>query len=161
MLQKKLGRTRVKGSQKGAFYPKAIVYRYLEFKLRYLKNLKLFSMRVKLIFEPIDLQEKKSTVFCSFKSILSRNWSLSKARWCYGKKRKIGKRNLYLTENWLCRNKIWGVADNHNFVCHIFAKGVLDSIFNQAVDKTSNFHEIAPNFIKNFLWILFIKMVIL
>ena len=40
----------------GIFCPWAIVYCYLEFKLRYLKNLKLFSTRVKELFEPIVLQ---------------------------------------------------------------------------------------------------------
>ena len=33
-------------------------YCYLEFKLRYLKNLKLFSIRVKELFEPIVLRIK-------------------------------------------------------------------------------------------------------
>ena len=32
---------------------------YLEFKLRYLNNMKLVSIRVKESFEPIDLREKK------------------------------------------------------------------------------------------------------
>ena len=37
-------------------------------------------------------------------------------------------------------------ADNHNYMCHIWAKGFLDSNFNQVViDKISNFQEIAPN----------------
>ena len=40
-------KTEFKGSQMDVFCPKAIVYCYLEFKLRYLKNLKLFSIRVK------------------------------------------------------------------------------------------------------------------
>ena len=31
---------------------------YLEFKLRYLKNLKLFCIRVKELFEPIVLRKK-------------------------------------------------------------------------------------------------------
>ena len=31
---------------------------YLEFKLHYLKNLKLFSIRVKELFEPIVLRKK-------------------------------------------------------------------------------------------------------
>ena len=53
----------LKGSQLGAFCPYAIVYCYLEFKLRYLKNLNLLSIRVKL-FEPIVLR-KKATGFCS------------------------------------------------------------------------------------------------
>ena len=35
------------------------MYCYLEFKLRYLKNLKLFLIRVKELFEPIVLQKKK------------------------------------------------------------------------------------------------------
>ena len=48
----------MKGSQLGAFCPQAIVYCYLEFKLHYLKNLKLFSIRVKELFEPIVLQRK-------------------------------------------------------------------------------------------------------
>ena len=42
---------------------------------------------------------------------------------------------------------MWCAADNHNYICHICAKGFLDSNFNKAViDKISNFHEIAPNF---------------
>ena len=35
-----------------------MVYCYLEFKLCYLKNLKLFLIRVKELFEPIVLQRK-------------------------------------------------------------------------------------------------------
>ena len=68
-----------------------------------------------------------------------RNRSLSKARWFYGKKRKmIGKGNLYLTENWLSWNKICCAADNHNNMCHTCAKEFLDSNFNWAViDKIS------------------------
>ena len=63
------------------------------------------------------------------------------------KKRKIRKRNFYLTENWSKRNEIWLADDNHSYKCHIFAKGFLDSNFNEAViDKISFFHEIAPNF---------------
>ena len=62
------------------------------------------------------------------------------------KKRKIRKGNLYLTENWLER-EIWFAEDNHSCMCHIYAKGFLDSNFNEAViDKISIFHEIAPNF---------------
>ena len=33
------------------------MYCYLEFKLRYLKNLKLFSVRLKELFEPIVLRK--------------------------------------------------------------------------------------------------------
>ena len=51
--------------------------------------------------------------------------------------------NLFLTKN-RCRNEISCAADNHNYMCHICAKGFLDSDFNEAViDKISNFHEIA------------------
>ena len=45
----------IKGSQLGAFCSYAIVYCYLEFKLRYHENLQLFSIRVKESFEPIIL----------------------------------------------------------------------------------------------------------
>ena len=54
-----------KGSQLGALWPQAIVYSSLEFKLRYLKNLKLLSIRVKELFEPIVLQTNTDG-FCSF-----------------------------------------------------------------------------------------------
>ena len=58
----------------------------------------------------------------------------------YGTKRKIGRKNLYSIENRLSRNKMWCAADDHNSMCHICAKGFLDSNFNQAViDKISNF----------------------
>ena len=43
----------LKGSQLGAFCPYAIVYCYVEFKLSYLKNLKLLSIRIKESYEPI------------------------------------------------------------------------------------------------------------
>ena len=39
-----------KRSQLGAIYQKALVYCYLEFKLRYLKDLKLLSIKVKELF---------------------------------------------------------------------------------------------------------------
>ena len=42
----------VKGSQLDAFNPQAIVYWYLEFKLSYLKNLKLFLIQIKELSEP-------------------------------------------------------------------------------------------------------------
>ena len=37
-------------------------------------------------------------------------------------------------------------ADKNNNMCHICAKELLDSNFNQAVDRISNFNEIALNF---------------
>ena len=50
--------------------------------------------------------------------------------------RKIGKGNLYLTENRLSRNEMWYAADNHNHKCLIKA----------VIYKISNFQEIAPHF---------------
>ena len=42
---------------------------------------------------------------------------------------------------------MWYVADNHNYMCHVCAKGCLDLNLNEVViDKISNFHKIAPNF---------------
>ena len=38
--------------------------------------------------------------------------------------------NLYLTENRLSRNEKWCASDNHNNMCHICAKELLDSNFN-------------------------------
>ena len=52
----------LKGVTTGCILPIGhIVYCYIEFKLRYLKNLKLFSIRVTELFEPIDavLRKKK------------------------------------------------------------------------------------------------------
>ena len=46
------------------------------------------------------------------------------------KNNKIRKGNLYLTENQLERNEIWFTEDNHSFMCHICAKGFLNSNFN-------------------------------
>ena len=49
-----LGKLNIKGSQLDVFFSqKAIVYCYLEFKLSYLKKLKLFSIRVKELSESI------------------------------------------------------------------------------------------------------------
>ena len=100
------------------------------------------SIRVKALFEPIVLR-KKATGFALFKSIILRNRSLSNARWFYGKKRQIRKGNLYQ----LGRNEIWYAKDNHSYMCHICAKGILDSNFNyNVIGKISIFHEIALNF---------------
>ena len=38
------------------------------------------------------------------------------------KKRKIGKGNLYLTENRLGRNEIWYAEHDHSYMCHIMGK---------------------------------------
>ena len=119
---------------------------YLEFKLCYLKNLKLSSIRIKRIIRANSFAGKKSRrVFALFKSIFLRNQSLSNAGWFYGKKRKIGKGNPYLAENRLSKNEMWCAANNHNDTCHTF--GFVGSNLNQEVIyKISNFHEIVPNF---------------
>ena len=76
-----------------------------------------------------------------------RNRSLSGARWLCGKKHKIGKGNLSLTENRLSWNEMCSASDNYNYMCHTCAKEFLNSSFNKAViDKISNFQDIAPNF---------------
>ena len=108
-----IARASAKGSQLGAFSPIGYSNCYLEFKLWHLKNLKLFSIRVKELFGPIFLWGKKWHVFALFTSIFLRNRSLSNDRWLYGKKRKNGKGNLYLTGNWLGKNEMWWVEDNH------------------------------------------------
>ena len=46
-----------------------------------------------------------------------------------GKKCKIGKGNLYLSENRISRNEMLCAADNHNNMCHICAKEFLDLNF--------------------------------
>ena len=51
--------------------------KYTFSKLCYLKNLKLFLIRVKELFEPIVLRKKRRWVFALFKSIFLRNRSLS------------------------------------------------------------------------------------
>ena len=47
-----------------------------------------------------------------------------------GKKRKIGKGNLYLTENRLSWNVMCCASDNHSYMCHTCAKEFLNSSFN-------------------------------
>ena len=43
-------------------------------------------------------------------------------RWFYGNKRKIGKGNLYLTENRLSWNEMCRASDKHNYMYHTCAK---------------------------------------
>ena len=72
---------------------------------------------------------------------------MSDARWFYGKKYKIRKGNLYLTEKRWSWNGMCCASDNHNYMCHTCAKEFSNSSFNPVViDKISNFHDIAPNF---------------
>ena len=96
----------------------------LNSKFAIFKTWKLFSIRVKELNEPIVLWKKRRRVIALFISIFLRNLSLSNARWFYGKKRKIGKGNLYLTENPLSGNEMWCVAKNNNYMCHIMCKRI-------------------------------------
>ena len=66
--------------------------------------MKLFSIRV---YSVAEKKKKGRRVVALFKSIFSRNWSLSNARWFYGKKCKIEKGIPYLTENQLGKNELW------------------------------------------------------
>ena len=95
------------------FYP----YCYLEFKLCYLKNLKLFSIGIiQELFESIVLwKKKKADGFLLFLKAFVRN-----KMWCA---------NITIIMGDIC------------------AKWFLDLSFNLAViDKISIFHEIDPNF---------------
>ena len=70
--------------------------------------------------------KKRRRVLALFISIFLRNRSLSDARWFCGKKRKIGKGNLYLTENRLSWNVMCCASDNHNYMCHTCAKEIFE-----------------------------------
>ena len=89
----------------------------------------MFSIRVKELSEPIVLW-RKGDGLALFISIFLRSRSLSDARWFYGKKCKIGKGNLYLTENQLSWNEVCCASDNHNYMCQTCAKEFLNSSFN-------------------------------
>ena len=43
---------------------------------------------------------------------------------------KLGRGNMYLTENRLSRNDMWCAEDNHNYVSYICADDFLDSNLN-------------------------------
>ena len=45
-------------------------------------------------------------------------------------KRKTGKGNLYVTENWLSWNEMCYASDDHNYMCHTCAKEVLNWSFD-------------------------------
>ena len=92
----------------------------------------MFSIRVKKLFEPIVLRgKKKADRFLLFLKAFSWETDL----WVtlgdfYGKKRKIEKENLDLSENRVGRNEMICVEHNCTYVCHICAKGFLNSNFN-------------------------------
>ena len=79
------------------------MYCFLEFKFCYLKNLKLFSIRVKSSIEPIIVLRTKADGFLLFL------------------KRKIWKGNLYLTENRFSRTKC-GVRWLITIICVIYVQ---------------------------------------
>ena len=90
----------------------------------------MFSIRVKELFEPIVLR-KKGDGFLLFLKVISWETDLWVTPGDFTvKKRKIGKRNLSLTENQLSSTEMCCAADNHNYMCHTCAKECLDSNFN-------------------------------
>ena len=97
------------------------MYCYLEFNLCYLKNLKLFSIRVKELFECIVLRKKKGDGLLLFKGIFLRNKSLSTLGDFRIKNAKIWKGNLYLTVI-RSRNEMWCAKDDHSDTCYTCAK---------------------------------------
>ena len=100
------------------------MYCYDELKLRYHKNLKLFSIRIKELSEPIVLR-KKGAGFLLFLKAFSWETDLWVTLGDFTvKKRKIGKGNLYLTENRLSWNEMCCAADHNNYMCHIIRTSI-------------------------------------
>ena len=125
-----------------------LVYCYHEFKLRYLKNQKLFSTTVKALFEPTVLRKKRRRIFALFKSIFLRNRSLSNARWFYGKKRKIGKGNLYL-RGYCTPNQKWA--------CFVLYLKIINTFFEK---KNIHWNSVGQAVFKlHELWIKTVKIV--
>ena len=95
-----------------------------------LYELILLGYKGKIIIWAYSFVKKRRRFLALFVSIFLRNRSLSDARWFYGKKRKIGKGNLYLAENRLSWNEMCCASDNHKYMCHTCAKEFLNSSFN-------------------------------
>ena len=113
------------------------MYRYLEFKLRYLKTCFVclfvclfFLIRVSKNYYSLYFCEKNDG-FSLFKIIFLRNWSLSTVGDFTVKNAKLGRKICIWTENWLSKNKMWCAADNNNNTSHTCVKGILDSILIQ------------------------------
>ena len=119
----------LKGSQLGVF-SSAIVYCYLEFKLHYLKNLKLFTRR-KIITWAYSFANKGDGFLLFLKAFF---WDADLWEALGDFMEKKNPQNLEgdldLTKNRLSRNKMWCAVHNHNYMCHICVKGFLDSNFN-------------------------------
>ena len=79
--------------------------------------------------KPVE-ENKKATGFCFFSKVFSWETDLWVTLGNFTvKKLKIGKGNLFLTENLLSRNEMWCVTDTHNYMRHSCAKGFSDSNF--------------------------------
>ena len=90
----------------------------------------MFSIRVKELFEPLVCEEKVTGFSSFYKHFLEKPIFEWRYRWFYGKKHKIGKGNLYFTENQLSWNEMCCASDNHNYMCHTGAKEFSNSSFN-------------------------------
>ena len=61
------------------------------------------------------------------------------------KNAKLWRKKAHLSENLLCKNKMWCMADTHSDTCAC-AKVIWDlNLTQEDVNKISNFHEIAQN----------------
>ena len=128
------------------------MYYYLEFKLCYLNNLKLFSILIKKIFETIVTKQKTKTrrIFAVFlKHFLENPIDLLVTLGdLTAEKRKIGEGNLYSTENRCSGNEMWCAVVNHNHIRHIMCKRIfrfklyLGSYWQNIIFL----NEFAPNF---------------
>ena len=98
------------------------MYCYLGFKLSYLKKPEIVFNLSKRIIWAYSFVKKRQQVLALFISIFLRNQSLSNARWFYSKKRKIGKGDLYLTENRLNWSEMCCASYNWNYMYHTCAK---------------------------------------
>ena len=124
-----------KGSQLNAFCQRPYcIYCYPGFKLGYLKNLKLFSIKSKRIIWVFNFAKKRWCVFALFKSIFLRHQSMSNTRWFCSKTHKIGKGNLYLTKiDWVETKSavqkiitiIWVTCVQKNSQIHTLTKQLL------------------------------------
>ena len=90
--------------------------------------------------------------FALFKSIFLRYHSLSNPRWFSGKKCKIRKGNLYLTENWFSRNKMWCAEENHSVIYVTGSRGMSRMsgilILSYTLKEVINFHVLRCFWIK-------------
>ena len=99
----------------------------------------IFSIRVNELFEAIVLR-KKGDGFLLFLKALSWGTDLWVTLGDFiVKNAKIGKGNLYLTENRLSSNKMCCTSDNHNYMCHTCAK---ESLIRTSIKQLSTKYQI-------------------